>query len=97
MDLKIIFKLNSLQDSHFSEVNLNSDPRFDKAASLVKQLLTARVVYRKINHKLGNVQIRDNQPYSIRGYFIPAQHTEYQFITHSPIKQFWEISKVIYL
>ncbi|CAO1360267.1 unnamed protein product [Diamesa serratosioi] len=80
-------------DSHFSEANLNNDPRFDEAAMLVKQLLTARVVYRKFNQKLGFVQLRDNQSYSIRGYFIPAQNTQYQFITYSPVKQFWEISE----
>lgn len=92
-----MFNLNSFQESHFSEDNLNNDPRFEQAAKLVHQLLTARVVYRKINQKLGHVQLRDNQSYSIRGYFIPAQNTSYQFITYSPIKQFWEISKVINL
>lgn len=63
----------------------------------MKQLLTARVVYRTINQKIGFVQLKDNQSYSIRGYFIPATNTGYQFITYNPIKQFWEISKVIKL
>ncbi|CAO1444386.1 unnamed protein product [Diamesa hyperborea] len=80
-------------DSHTSEDNFNNDPRFEQAALLVKQLLTARVVYRTINQKIGFVQLKDNQSYSIRGYFIPATNTGYQFITYNPIKQFWEISK----
>lgn len=60
----------------------------------MRQLLAARIVYRQFNNIQGFVKVEANQPYSIRGYFIPAQQTGYQFITYNPIKQFYEISSV---
>ncbi|CRL06250.1 CLUMA_CG019059, isoform A [Clunio marinus] len=60
---------------------------------LVKQFLNARVVFRTFTEPKGSVKVVENQPYSIRGYFIPAQNTGYQFITYNPIRQFYGISQ----
>ena len=61
---------------------------------MVKQLLDASIVYRKFDKNVGNVQIEDNQNYSIRGYFMPAQNTGYQFMSFGTCKQFWKVSSV---
>jgi hypothetical protein len=60
----------------------------------VKELLAARVVYRRFSEPRGFVKVNENQPYSIRGYFIPSQGSGYQFMTYNPIKQVYEISSV---
>lgn len=74
-----------------------SDPRFQDAQKLVKNLLNARIVYRRFSERIGNVKVNDKQSFSIRGYFIPAQGTGYQFMTYNPIRQIYEISSVRFL
>ncbi|KAL7019979.1 hypothetical protein ACKWTF_011328 [Chironomus riparius] len=59
---------------------------------MVKEFLASRIVYRHFNKPIGSVKLNDEQSYTIRGYFIPAQSTGYQFITYNPIKQFYEIT-----
>ncbi|KAG5672125.1 hypothetical protein PVAND_002280 [Polypedilum vanderplanki] len=78
--------------SHHSEENIENDERFETAQRVVKEFLAARIVYRHFNQPIGNVKINDSQSYSIRGYFVPAQSTGYQFITYNPIKQFYQVS-----
>lgn len=38
--------------------------------------------------------MKNGQSYSIRGYFLPSRENGYQFVTYSPLKQVYEISKV---
>lgn len=81
--------------SHHSEEVIVNDENFAAAEKVVKEFLAARIVYRRFDKPIGSVRLDDDkQQYSIRGYFIPAQHTGYQFITYNPIKQFYEISTV---
>jgi hypothetical protein len=77
--------------SHHSDEHVDEN---DEAQRVVKEFLAARTVYRHFNQPIGDVQMNDSQSYSIRGYFIPAPSTGYQFITHNPIKQFYQVSPV---
>lgn len=60
----------------------------------MKRLLTAKIVYRKLLEPINLVDVPENQPYSIRGYFLPAESSGYQFITYIPLKQYWEIDNI---
>lgn len=91
---KLIIALKTFQESHHSEVNTTSNPRFLEAEQFVKELSAARVVYCRFTEPIGFVKVNYNQPYSIRGYFIPAQGSSYQFMTYNPIKQIYEVSSV---
>lgn len=66
-----------------------------KASNFVKQLLTAKIVYRTLKGPVGYVDIENDQMYSIRGYFIPAVGPGYQFITHIPLRQHWRINSIV--
>lgn len=81
------------QSHHIEEIIIN-DERFETAEKMVKEFLASRIVYRRFNKPIGWIKVNDDQPYTIRGYFIPAQSTGYQFITYNPIKQFYEITSV---
>lgn len=60
----------------------------------MKNLLAARIVYCRFKERKGFVKVKENQAYSIRGYFIPAQGAGYQFMTYNPIRQVYEITSV---
>lgn len=68
---------------------------FSAAQKYVDDLLKARTVYRSINTPIGGVDVDEGQSYCIRGYFIPAPEMGYQFLTFSPLKQYYKISSVI--
>lgn len=85
---------NTHSQSHHSEEIIINDERFETAEKMVKEFLASRIVYRRFNKPIGSVKVNDEQAYTIRGYFIPAQSTGYQFITYNPIKQFYEITSV---
>lgn len=55
------------------------------------------MVYRSLNKPMGRVNVPENQLYSIRGYFIPAAGSGYQFITHIPLRQYWYIDSMVCL
>lgn len=84
----------AIKERHQSEIDSKHDPHFQDAHKFVRELLTARVVYRQFHEQKGFVKVNENQPYSIRGYFIPAQGSSYQFMTYNPIRQVYEISSV---
>ncbi|XP_065087389.1 uncharacterized protein LOC135709115 [Ochlerotatus camptorhynchus] len=59
------------------------------ADQLVRELLQAKIVYRRLDHACGQVLMEPDQPYSIQGYFIAIDRGRYQFFTHALLRQFW--------
>jgi hypothetical protein len=80
------------QDGHLSETSHQSDPLYIEAKDYVKKLLLSKIVYRTLTTPVGQVEISENKSYSIRGYFLPATGTGYQFITSIPMRQYWKFN-----
>lgn len=64
-----------------------------EAMVFVNRLLAAKLVYRTLCGPIGHALVEANQQFSIRGYFLPAMGTGYQFISHIPLRQHWRIDK----
>lgn len=64
-----------------------------EAMTLVNRLLSAKLVYRTMHEPVGNVQLAagPHQAYSVRGYFMPNLGEGYQFISNTPLRQYWHI------
>ncbi|XP_055618881.1 uncharacterized protein LOC129763655 [Toxorhynchites rutilus septentrionalis] len=63
------------------------------ADRLVRELLEAKIVYRRMESVCGRVAIGEGLPYSIQGYFIAIDERSYQFFTHYVLGQFWSIER----
>lgn len=74
-----------------SESSISSNPRYPEAVKFVKELLASKMVYRSMNEPIGFVEMPEGQSYTIRGYFIPAIGSGYQFITYIPLRQHWRL------
>lgn len=69
--------------------------RSAEAMVFVNRLLSARLVYRSLVGPIGHALVEENQMFSVRGYFLPAMGTGYQFISHIPLRQHWRIDKQV--
>lgn len=69
-----------------------SGAQMARAMTLVNRLLSAKLVYRTLREPKGGVKMAvAHQAYSVRGYFMPALGTGYQFMSHTPLRQYWQI------
>lgn len=80
-----------------SEETANDSPSHRNADQVVKSLLKTRLVYRTLQHPVGNIDVPPAQMYSVRGFFLSINGKQYRFLTQTPLKQYWRIDTQVKL
>ncbi|XP_055525589.1 uncharacterized protein LOC129718642 isoform X2 [Wyeomyia smithii] len=85
--------LNEIAIAKDGSDDCGTEQEQEAADIMVRELLDAKIVYRRLTGPCGQALVSDGQSYSVQGYFIGLSDTRYQFFTHATVKQFWELKK----
>lgn len=54
-----------------------------------------KIVFRRFDKPVDKIEIKEQQSYMIRGYFLRTIGNGYQFIAPNPVIQFWDIFREV--
>jgi len=91
--------MSQVPDSaHNVRQSMESDADAIAADELVESLKNSQVAYRTMNSPVGGViDIPENHPYCIKGFFLPIANSTYEFMSYIPLSQFVGISEEVFI